>query len=263
MKQKTIKKHLRQVFDNFVKSVTDVEVRKALNEGTIITGGAIASLLLQEDPNDYDMYFKDVETATKVADYFASKFNAQDNITDKVEIEYTEDRVSVFVPSAGISRCDTQRRYCPVFMSSNAITLTNDIQLVLRFTGSPEEIHKNYDFVHCTSYWCSWDDTLECPKEALSALLSRELIYVGSLYPLASVIRTRKFIKRGFSCTAGQYLKMAWQLNALDLTDLNVLRDQLTGVDALYFHLMLSALEGDDLTKVDNEYLFSVIDTYF
>lgn len=265
MKQKTIKKHLRQVFDNFASSVKDEDVKKALKQGTIITGGAIASLLLQEEPNDYDMYFKDYRTAKIVADYYGMQFNNQSNISDKVDIvsdEY-EETVTVFVKSSGIARSKTEKKYAPVFMSSNAITLNNDVQLVLRFIGSPEEIHKNYDFVHCTSYWCSWDDKLECPKEALSALLARELIYVGSLYPLASIIRIRKFIKRGYSCTAGQYLKMCWQLNELDLTNLDVLRDQLTGVDALYFHLMLDALKDEDLSQVDSGYLFKVIDEYF
>jgi len=265
MKQKTIKNHLRHVFDNFVSSVKDDEVKEAIQQGTIITGGAIASLLLQEEPNDYDMYFKDYSTAKLVADYFAAEFNKQKSASAAVEVisNKEENTVSVFVASSGIAQAKTEKRYAPIFMSSNAITLNNDIQLVLRFIGSPEEIHKNYDFVHCTSYWCSWDDNLECPKSALFALLARELVYVGSLYPLASIIRTRKFIRRGYSCTAGQYLKMCWQLNALDLTNIEVLRDQLTGVDALYFQSMLHALQDKDLSKVDSGYLFNVIDEYF
>src|SRR3546814_1364029 len=47
--------------------------------------------------------------------------------------------------------------YRPVFMSTNAITLSDKIQIVLRFYGEADAIHENYDFVHCTNYWTSKD----------------------------------------------------------------------------------------------------------
>src|SRR3546814_939057 len=50
--------------------------------------------------------------------------------------------------------------YRPVFMSTNAITLSDKIQIVLRFYGEADAIHENYDFVHCTNYWTSKDANL-------------------------------------------------------------------------------------------------------
>jgi len=126
-------------------------------------------------------------------------------------------------------------KYRPVFLSANAITLSNGVQLVTRFYGDPAEIHENYDFVHCTNYWTSWDEALVLNPAALESLLSRTLQYTGSLYPVCSVIRTRKFIKRGWHINAGQYLKMCLQISELDLFNIEVLEDQLTGVDAAYF----------------------------
>src|SRR3546814_8968134 len=37
--------------------------------------------------------------------------------------------------------------YRPVFMLTNAITLSDKIQIVLRFYGEADAIHENYDFV--------------------------------------------------------------------------------------------------------------------
>ena len=62
---------------------------------------------------------------------------------------------------------------------------------------------------------------------------------MGSKYPLCSIIRTRKFIQRGYTINAGQYLKMAMQLNELDLKDVSVLQDQLIGVDSAYFDMVI------------------------
>ena len=66
-------------------------------------------------------------------------------------------------------------------------------------------------------------------------IINKELIYTGSKYPLCSIIRTRKFIERGYHINAGQYVKMAWQLNKLDLNNLDVFKDQLMGVDSFYW----------------------------
>jgi hypothetical protein len=91
------------------------------------------------------------------------------------------------------------------------------------------------------------------------ALLTKELVYVGSRYPLASIIRTRKFIKRGFSCNAGQYLKMCWQVSELDLNNIQVLEEQLVGVDAAYFAVLINALNEQQKKNVDFKYNYSYI----
>lgn len=152
--------------------------------------------------------------------------------------------------------------YKPKFLSSNAITLTDKIQLIIRFYGEPSEIHKNYDFVHCTNYWTR-DEGLVLKPDALASLMTKELRYVGSKYPLCSIIRTRKFINRGFKINAGQYLKMCMQLNKLDLFDINVLEDQLCGVDVAYFSQLISEMKKKDNQRVDETYLYELVDKIF
>jgi hypothetical protein len=148
-------------------------------------------------------------------------------------------------------------------MSTNAITLSDKIQIVLRFYGEPDEIHKNYDFVHCTNYWSSWDHKLTLHPAALEALLSRELRYVGSKYPICSVFRLRKFIHRGWQINAGQILKMCLQISQLDLGDVRVLEDQLTGVDVAYFVELVEKLKEKDPEKVNSAYLVEILDRMF
>ena len=60
---------------------------------------------------------------------------------------------------------------------------------------------------------------------------------------------------------------MAMQLNGLDLTDVRVLEDQLTGVDTTYFQMMIDELKkhqeetGSD--KVDTTYAMELINKLF
>lgn len=150
-----------------------------------------------------------------------------------------------------------------IFLSTNAITLAGKIQVVIRFFGEPDEIHKNYDYVHCTNYWTSWDENLVLRQPALEAIFARELTYVGSKYPLCSIFRIRKFIKRGWTINAGQILKICMQLNSLDLTNIEVLQDQLTGVDCAYFLEVMHKLKEDHPEKVNSAYLIEIIDHMF
>jgi len=154
-------------------------------------------------------------------------------------------------------------RYRPVFMSQNAITLSDKMQLVIRFYGEPDKIHSNYDFIHATCYWDHAKKHLELPAAALENLLSRTLTYMGSLYPIASIFRTKKFVERGWRITAGQLLKIMWQISEIDLTNQEVLREQLTGVDQAYMCQLIEALKSVEAEKINSTYVSKIIDKIF
>lgn len=302
MKAKTIKAIIAKKVSAWIDSITDQELKVRVKANTIVTGGAIASMLLGEKVNDFDLYFRDAETVEKVANYYVSLFRAKHGAGKEISVVKTDDqRVMIVVKSSGVAGEQPEKpghtsaviattiedpgaiedvyeeteqasleaedkgkgpKYQPIFLSTNAITLTNKVQLILRFYGDPDEIHKNYDYMHCTNYWTSEGELVLRPQ-AMESLLSRELRYVGSKYPICSVIRLRKFLARGWVVNAGQIVKMAYQISKLDLDDLEVLRDQLTGVDVAYFMQVVDALEKKDTAKVDGAYLIELIDKMF
>lgn len=314
MKAKTIKATLRKKIDDWLSSIEDDAVKMLAEKNTIVTGGSIASMLLKESVNDFDVYFRNKETAVAVAKYYVERFKPakQRGIECAVWVDDAADdgRIRIVVKSSGIASEegtekpyeyfearpedaagsyvgevmddpgeiedanentesaaleveDGKPRYRPIFLSTNAITLSHKMQIVLRFYGEPDAIHENYDYVHCTNFWTSWDGNLVLRQAALEALLAKELRYVGSKYPVCSIIRLRKFIRRGWSINAGQMLKIMMQISSLDLTDHKVLQDQLTGVDAMYFVQLMSKLKESDPDKVNSAYLCEIVDRMF
>jgi hypothetical protein len=280
LNKRAIKSVLQKKHNSFVNSIKDEKVRDLVDKHSIITGGCIASMLLGEKINDFDYYFDSRNVALEVTKYYVEEFNRIRGAEIAELREKDNGRISIFISSDGIAEEDygdededlpaednTKQDYRPIFLTSNAITLSNKIQLVIRFFGSPEEIHENYDFVHCTNYWYSKTGELVLNQAALESLLSKELYYVGSKYPLCSLIRTRKFIKRGWNINAGQYLKMAMQLNELDLRDVETLEEQLIGVDITYFQMLIEALnERKEKNKdfaYDSGYIATIIDRIF
>jgi len=280
LNKRAIKSVLQKKHNSFVNSIKDEKVRDLVDKHSIITGGCIASMLLGEKINDFDYYFDSRNVALEVTKYYVEEFNRIRGAEIAELREKDNGRISIFISSDGIAEenygdededlpaeDNTKQDYRPIFLTSNAITLSNKIQLVIRFFGSPEEIHENYDFVHCTNYWYSKTGELVLNQAALESLLSKELYYVGSKYPLCSLIRTRKFIKRGWNINAGQYLKMAMQLNELDLRDVETLEEQLIGVDITYFQMLIEALnERKEKNKdfaYDSGYIATIVDRIF
>lgn len=157
---------------------------------------------------------------------------------------------------------DIKVKYRPIFFSQNAITLSNNIQIIIRFFGDPPTIHENFDFVHATCWYDRNADHIHLPPEALESILSKSLIYRGSLYPVASIFRIRKFIARGWRITAGQLLKIIYQLHTVDLNNMQTLQEQLMGVDAAYMHQLITRLQNDG-KRIDEAYLAKLIDEIF
>jgi hypothetical protein len=204
------------------------------------------------------------------ADDFMRSLKADEGVQSEIEYQqFREDPIGYTATLAnevkrppGKPPGEIVGKFRPVFLSENAITLSHKMQLVVRFFGTPGEIHENYDFAHCMCWYDLEKDHLELPSEAMQCVLSKTLIYKGSLYPIASIFRIRKFIERGWRITAGQLLKIIWQISSLDLKDSRILREQLIGVDQAYMKQLLLALEKKDV-KIDAIYIVKLIDEIF
>lgn len=275
------------------------QFQNTVKDNILVSGGCIASMLLGEEINDVDLYFTNEKVAKQVAQYYVNKLLLSGNLTstDKVSeskiINNNTGGVAIFIKSMGVvtdqtktenyeyfetslensvdeffkeynnkNQNSTKSSHDVKFLSSNAITLHSDIQIILRFVGNAEQIHKNFDFVHATNYWTS-DTGVVFNEKALQSLLERRLYYVGSLFPVASIFRLRKFIQRGYKISAGEMFKIAYDVSKLNLDDPFVLKEQLLGCDVAYFTEVLSIVTKGSSKDIDRTYLFTVINDIF
>ena len=159
---------------------------------------------------------------------------------------------------------ESDKKYTPVFFSPNAISLSDDLQIVIRFHGDNEVIHKTFDFIHATNYF-TFEQGLVTNTLALESILTKQLKYQGSMYPLTTIIRMKKFLKRGWNINAGEILKVMFQISEINLKNPDTLEEQLIGVDVAYFQTLIKILRGvENLeNKITSEYLNTIIDRVF
>jgi len=301
MKTKTIKKIISKKLNEWLETITDERLRREVKDNLLVSGGCITSMLLKEDVNDYDIYIQNMDVLRRLANYYCVSKVLDGRLKDTylrerfpfifdvdverglgiegVDGEYAseafvridnlkEDQIKLDIPSVGekykveTEDSEGKKLYNVVFLSQNAISLSNDIQIVLRFNGTPEQIHKTFDFIHATNYF-TFKDGLVLNLDAMTSLITKDLRYQGSLYPLTSIIRAKKFTNRGWTIGAGEMLKIMFQISELDLTDIKVLEEQLIGVDIAYFGLLIDALRVVPKAKISSQYINGLIDKIF
>lgn len=301
MQIKTIKKVIRAKMEDWLASITDEKLRNDVKNNLLVSGGSIASLILQETVNDYDVYLMDRKVLLRLTEYYTNGIKdvvvwdgkkkkeliaEYEGIRNGQTLEEShnyyastlrnlqDDQIKIFLTQGGggikVNKAlenakdgEQPKKYQVSYLSPNAISLTDDIQIVIRFHGKPDEIHKTFDFIHATNFF-TFKLGVVTNMNAMQSLMSRHLSYQGSLYPLTSVIRAKKFIKRGWNISAGEYLKMMFQISLLDLSNIDVLEEQLIGIDVAYFSVLIEALrkhkEGKEDFKLTPEYLNELID---
>lgn len=303
-KRKTIIRTISHKMNKWLESIADEPLRERVRRAYFVSGGAIASMLLGDLPNDYDVYMTDLEVARDLANYYLAELqkpeegeNASDKTSElvsKVEARIVDDRVRIMIKSAGVLdaeqgldgyqyfeqlpvaemdqyierlRKKKDKDFHPAIATSNAISLHGGVQIIFRFVGTPDVVHKNFDFVHCLGYYHpnvhSFDDSsgLQITTATLESILTRELQYVGSMYPICSMFRIKKFVNRGWTITAGTMLKISWDISKLDLHIPSVLQEQLVGMDAAYFHQVICLLK--EAGDIDRTYLFEIVNRVF
>ncbi len=294
MQKKTIEKVIKAKMEKWLETITDENLRKDVRDNLLVSGGSIASMLMNVPVNDFDVYLMDMDICKRIAKYYIKPFNEiilfDGRQKDALANEYCDcdvdslryvnnsrgislrnlkdDQIKLYFSGAqGSMRVNEdvpkeELNFTPLFFSPNAISLSNDLQVVLRFWGDAERIHETFDFIHATNYF-TFKDGLVLNLAAVESILTKQLKYQA----VTSIIRAKKFVKRGFDIGAGEFLKMAFQVSQLDLTNPDVLEEQIIGIDVSYFSKVIDALrteyESDPNFKCSSEYLNVLIDKIF
>jgi hypothetical protein len=293
MQIKTIQKNIQAKMAEWLKTITDEKLVADVKDKLLVSGGSIASMFLNEPVNDYDVYLMDMDVCKRLAEYYtktfsyvlifdgrkkkeiSKKYNVTDNTNSSMAISLRnlkDDQIKLYFNEGegGMKINENipkdQLNYTPLYFSPNAISLSNNLQIVLRFWGTPEQVHKTFDFVHATNYYTTKDGLVR-NLAAVESILTKQLKYQGSFYPLTSIIRAKKFIKRGYNISAGELLKIMFQISLLDLTNPDIIEEQIIGIDVAYFDKLIDVLRAkmakDAGFNLTSDYLNAIIDKVF
>ena len=145
-------------------------------ENFFLTGGAIASLLQDEQPKDWDFYFKEYTNCndfTNIVEMVANK-----------SIKNVDDRYKESVGKNG------------KMITGKAITMNNNASFITMIVGSPEYVRSTFDYKHCMPYFDLQENKLYISEEQYDLCVSKKLRVNNELY--VKEYREHKFLERGY-----------------------------------------------------------------
>lgn len=151
---------------------------KTYLKDSYVSGGAIASLLRGENPNDIDVYFRDDVNRENMEQHLLLN---KDKLTDTTTFLLGKSGSSVYALTVADSRVS---------------------YIVKNKSGKPEEVKSSFDFIHCMAHYCFSSDKLYISKDTYDAAMNKWLIInpksgytKGKLYQW----RLNKLLSQGYS----------------------------------------------------------------
>lgn len=187
MKANQINKLLQGVYNDFLEHISDECIKDIFRNKSFVTGGCIPSMAIDEFVNDYDIYLFDKQSVDAVINYFQ---NIHQQEKQPVEIA-------------------VKPKYRIGLITENAINLTDKIQIITKYYGTPINVVDSFDFQHIKSYWYYGSNELHFCSDFYKLIHEKELVYTGSEYPLSSFFRVKKYIKKGWNVSNATMLHIA------------------------------------------------------
>lgn len=184
----------------------------------ILTGGAIGCLLRHEEPKDWDIFFRDSDDICLIGEtFYGSNTVAMEYVKDAGTINkstlngetitsyhHTDDEGAFYG-----GELDIVVDGVPKVITDNAVSMKNGLQLITMHTGSIEQIHSTFDFIHCTAWYDIEKDKLHISSEQYILNVKKKL----KLLPLvkkAPTLREKKYLDRGFEYLVKAPIKLSY-----------------------------------------------------
>lgn len=192
----------------------------------IIAGGAITALFTGQKIRDWDIYFRSKEDCANAVTWFG-------------------------VNGTLANQTDTS-------MSYKLGKQEKPYQLIVMpdLFGDPTTIFTYYDFTVCMGAYQFFADPAKQSDEGfvfgndfLKHIGQRRLVFhTGTMFPICSMLRVMKYIKRGFFITGMELLKIGLAIHSLKIETYKDLRRQLQGIDTAFLADLTNQMkEGEPL----------------
>lgn len=205
----------------------------------VLAGGAIRCLYCQSIDNglknevkDLDIYFKNIGDFTNL-------------YKELLDIGY----YNIIETRNAITLCKLNNEGEKVGYPIQLIKLPETI-------GGEEAIFNTFDFTICSGIFDFETEEFHFAPTFEKDNKEKKIVFnINTLYPISSLIRVNKYIKKGYTISNIEYLKIALKISQLEIENYSYLKEQLLGIDTLLLKPLTDRmLEGDEKCDI-NEFL--------
>lgn len=205
-----------------LKKYLGVEAIKGLRAcNAIIAGGAITALFTGQKIRDWDIYFRNAKDCEQAKTWFS-------------------------LNGTLANQTDTS-------MSYHLGKQEKPYQLIVmpELFGDPKTIFNYYDFTVCMAAYQFFengnDERFVFGDDFFKHISQRRLVFhTGTMFPICSMLRVMKYIKKGFFITGMEILKIGLSIHSLKMETYADLRRQLQGIDTAFLADLTAQMKPDE-----------------
>lgn len=187
----------------------------------IIAGGAITALFTGQKIRDWDIYFRHAVDCHRAVTWFG-------------------------INGTLANETDTSKSY-------HLGKQEKPYQLIVMqdLFGDPKTIFNYYDFTVCMAAYQFREDGKEegfvFGEDFFKHIGQRRLVFhTGTMFPICSMLRVMKYVKKGFFITGMELLKIGLSIHSLKMETYADLRRQLQGIDTAFLSDLTAQMKPDE-----------------
>lgn len=193
-------------------------------DGVYLAGGAVSSIFSGLKINDLDFYCESREVADRFSAALIDAYGYKSACTTE--------NAQTFYKHVGKRKCE--------------------VQVITRFTGSPEEVLNTFDFTCVMGLWNFKEGKFYAHEFFLRDVARRRLVYSNkSQYPICALYRTKKYVERGYEFPGSTLVAISLAIHSLQLNTYKDLKDQLLGIDTSMFKEITENMDIDKKFEAD------------
>ena len=228
---------------NLTKVVGFYGINKILNDfNAIIAGGAVRATFAREFVSDYDIFLRTFDDFTG--------FNMRLRADDHKSAFETDNTISYVIK-------DKKFQVIKGFMFADYDPNDN--------ANFAKAIIDNFDFTVCMAAYDYFTGWFELNPLFLEHLAAKSLVYnIQGKYPLASLFRLRKYLKKGYTISGTEIIKLGLKVNNLNMSNYRELKEQLQGIDTAFLQELTVALMTPEYKdkEYDFQHFMEMLNTY-
>lgn len=167
-----------------------------------LAGGAVLSLVIGSEINDYDIYFK-------------TKYDAFDFFEELGGLRWTT-----------ITSITNKSIVCHKYHSGKMIVFN---LIIFKYFDKAQDIFDSFDFTCCKAAWTGKKFIYD--PHFMADVASRLIVYTPSFrYPIASLLRVYKYQNKGFTISRNEMLKIIFMITQHPVDSLEALEEELGSI---------------------------------
>jgi len=215
MKYKKEIKKLKEIIPEFIYDIVDDW------QNMYVAGGAITSIFTNKEVNDLDFYFTSKKYYTEILDAIISNSTIV-SVTEK----------SILVNHSG--------------------QLLNFI--LFDIFESANDIFNKFDFTVVMGAYNIKKDKLILHDDFLLDVAKRKLVFNnGTLYPILSLLRVNKYVKRGYTISRNDMVRIALTISELNISSYEELSNHIGGMYGVDIEKIVDVSKPFRLVDIVNE----------